>query len=270
MRHNRWIQIVGALFLIGAGIIFMLQNLEILPNLASLFWALLLIAGGVFFLGAFFLGRAHWWTLIVAGGMGGAGLTTLLATLGAPGEVAAALLFICLGGAFAGIYLLDRRLNWWAIIPGGAMAALALGLLLAGLAGGEAFAVVFFLGLGVVFIALYFAPIAGRRRNWWAIIPAGALLSLALVVLFSSVGDGSLAGSMLFLGLGATFGVLYLMRGPEQHTGWAWIPAAALLVFGAFILFVSGAVAYGGIFWSLVLIILGLFLIYRQMRSPRV
>ena len=270
MQQNRWIQIVGALFLIGAGIIFMLQNLGLLPDLAPIFWGLLLLAGGLVFLGAYVSGRAHWWPLFPAAGLGGSGLLIILATLGVPGEAAASVLFLCLAGAFAVVYTTDRRQNWWAVIPGGAMLILALSMLFANVAGGEAVGVILFLGLGLIFVGLYFAPIEGHRHNWWALIPAGALLSLALVVLISSIpGAGGLAGSMLFLGLGVTFGVLYLMRSTEMPTQWAWIPSLALLAFGAFIFFVSGTVAYGGIFWALVLIALGGFLIFRQLRGAR-
>ncbi len=270
MNQNRWPQYLGALFLIGAGLIFLLQNLGLLPNLTALLWGLLLLAGGMVFLVAFLAGRAHWWTLLAAAGMGGSGLVILLDdVLHLRGDLPAAVLFACLTAAFAAIYRVRPRENWWAIIPGAVMAILAVALLISSAAGGELVGVILFLGLGLAFVALYFAEINGTRQNWWALIPAGALLSLAVVVLLSTYFPraGSLAGSALFLGLGVTFGVLYLLRGPGRPLEWAWIPSVALLGFGVFILAVAGEYPYARLFWPLALVIGGVVLLFRSRRK---
>ena len=265
MPENRWIQVIGAFLLIGAGLIFLSMNLGIMPQFAPLFWAAWLITGGVIFLAAHLVGRAHWWTLIVGCALIGPGLTIVLAeALQLPGEVAGGALLAVLGCGFGGVYLHDRRANWWALIPAGVMAALTAMVLLSTVARGELLGAIFFGGTGLVFLALYFAEIGGRRYNWWTLIPAGALFSLALVVLLSMLSPQA-AGAALFLGLGLTFGVLYLMRGPGRPLQWAWIPAMALLGFGALILLVSGGPA-GNLVWPLVIIALGLAILLASLR----
>lgn len=82
--------------------------------------------------------------------------------------------------AFWLIYLRDRNF-WWAVIPGGVLATLAV---VAGLdnlklpvdTGG-----VFFLGLGLTFLLLAVLP-TSRTSLRWAFIPAAALLAMGVLV----------------------------------------------------------------------------------------
>lgn len=272
--HNRWAEAIGAFFLIGAGVIFLLQNLGLLAILSSLLWAGLFLGGGALFLLAFAVDRSQWWPLIPGSALVGLGLTILLgATLVAGrlsgGEFAGAALFVSVAAGFAGVYAYDRRQNWWALIPAAATGLLALVILSSAIGSGELGAAVLFFGLGLVFAALYFVEIDGRRHNWWTLIPAGALFSLAAVIILSSIGEASLAGGALFLGLGLTFGMLYLMRGPQRPLDWAWIPAVALLGFGVFIVAVSGDTLYARLFWPLSMIVAGLVLFAANLRKQR-
>jgi hypothetical protein len=267
MFQKRIVQVVGGLLLIAVGILALFNQLGFLEDLAPAIWALIFAAGGVIFLSVFFSDRRQWWPLIPGAALIGLGLTIFLATMpGGRGELGAVALFLCLSVPFLYIYLLNRRANWWAVIPGGAMLSLALMILVITLVPDSSWpASILFLGLGTVFVALYFAEIGGRRYNWWTIIPAGALYSLALVILVSPV-NGELAGGTLFLGLGVTFGVLYLMRARTHETAWAWIPALALLIFGAFIAMTGAGDAAIGIFWGLALLLAGGVLLFFTLR----
>ena len=89
---------------------------------------------------------------------------------------------------------------------------------------------VFLASIGASFIAIFFT----NREKWWAIIPGGALLSLASMVLVSQTGIGFLNPvDVLFIGLGLTFGLLGLMSTYlNTNLRWAYIPDAILLVMG--------------------------------------
>ncbi len=274
MKANRWLEVVGALCLIGVGALFLLQNLGLVGGLSSLVWGVPFLAAGVLFLLGFAQDRSQWWPLIPGFALLGVGLAILLggtfANFGLQGgPLAGAAFFASLAVGFACVYLVDRRANWWAVIPGGVVLALTALVLLSTVLEGAWGGAVFFLGLGAVFAALYFVEIDGRRHNWWTLIPAGALLSLAAVVVLSSLGVEELAGAALFLGLGLTFGLLYLMRGPERPLGWAWIPAVALLGFGGVILLVAGDTLVARLFWPLALVIAGLVLFVVNLRRQR-
>jgi peptidoglycan/LPS O-acetylase OafA/YrhL len=74
-------------------------------------------------------------------------------------------------------------------------------------------------------------------KSWWAIIPAGVFASLGLCAVLESViphrayPDTLTWGVYIwvfFLGLAATFGVLWLLR-KSRRTGWAKYPAIGLL-----------------------------------------
>ena len=259
MKGTRWVELIGAVALIAAGILFLLNTMGVIPNLQPVLWAALLGLAGVIFLGIFFSDRRQWWALIPGSALVGVSGAIGFGSIGA-GVLAGVSIFVCLALGFLGVYLVHRKEHWWALIPAFAMAVLALVVLL-GESGGFLGGAVLFLGLGLAFVVLYFVEISGKRHNWWALIPAGALLSLALVVILSGLGAGELAGSALFFGLGITFGVLYLMRGPQRPLDWAWIPSTALLAFGVFVLVVSGGAWYTRFVVPVGLIVAGVVLV---------
>ncbi len=171
-------------------------------------------------------------------------------------------LFAVGGLAFLWAYASNRQ-RWWALIPG--FVLLGLG----GLLGLQAIAprlaegwggAIFLAGISAGFWAIF----AVRREFWWAVIPAGVLLTLAAVAGFSQVFSGAGTGGLFFLGLGATFGLVYLLPTPEGRMKWALIPAAVLIVFGA-LLAASEAqvIRYVG---PAVLLVAGIYLVFRALR----
>lgn len=167
-------------------------------------------------------------------------------------------LFAAGGIAFLWVFARDRE-QWWALIPG--LVLLSLGALL-GLQwiaprlaadwGGP----LFLGGISAAFWAVY----ATRREFWWAVIPAGVMLTLAAVAGITQAFPEA-GGGLFFLGLGGTFALVYFLPTPEGRMKWALIPAAVLLVFGA-VLAASEAeiLRYVG---PAVLVLAGLYLVYR-------
>ena len=205
----RWLgsRILWGVLLVVAGLIFLLESLNILI-LGSLFWSLLFFLGGIFFLSMFVSDRSSWWWLI-------------------PG-------FTLLG--IGGLILLSWAAPGLAETLGG---ALVLG------------------GIGLSFLVVYLV----NRDSWWAIIPAGVMLTLVAVTLFSSRISGAGVGGILFLGLGLTFALVATIPTREGRMTWAWIPAGILTLIGLFIL--AAAEALIGYLWPIALIILGGFFLFR-------
>ena len=112
---------------------------------------------------------------------------------------------------------------------------------------------------GVGFLAIFLT----NPQLWWALIPSGALLSLAGVVVVTSLGGFINPATVLFVGLGLTFGVIGLLSTYLQtNLRWAYIPAAVLLVLGLVVV-----TPFGGAFamvWPLLLIVGGAFLVLRH------
>jgi hypothetical protein len=159
-----------------------------------------------------------------------------------------------------GSYFLYRFANnirgeWWAVIPGSALAGLGADSLLSGILGN--WGGFLFLGcLGVGFLAIYFSD----RERWWALIPGGILVTLALVSVLNNAYGGRETGGFFFLGLGLTFLVLAVLASMQ----WAYIPGVVLLIIGALVgAPFNGAMNY---IWPATLIIGGMFLILQFIR----
>ena len=173
-----------------------------------------------------------------------------------PGPVWAAVLAVA-SGAFWFVFFADAE-AWWAAIPGAALAGAAVTPLMEldpdGL--GQWTEVPMLALLGVGFAAIYLRD----HRRWWAIIPAGVLLTLGIVSSLDSV-SGMETGGLFFLGLGLTFLLVAALPGEKSGRSWALIPGVILLLFGALL-----GTPYRGLtdyLWPAVLIILGGYFVVR-------
>lgn len=166
--------------------------------------------------------------------------------------------------AFLFVFLRAPRTNWWAAIPGfvllGVAGIIALDQLAPEL--GEVWSGPLFLGgIALAFWVIYlFNP-----EQWWAVIPGGVLLTLAVVAGLSPVLEGVETGGIFFFGLGLTFALLALLPTPEGRLTWSIIPAIVLMVMGALI--TAAAAELINYVWPVVLIVGGLYLLYRTFRS---
>jgi hypothetical protein len=169
-----------------------------------------------------------------------------------------AIIFFGAGTAFISV-LIANRLNWWAAIPGTTLMAIgviiAIPLLFPGF-NSSLLGTIFLAAIGLSFWLVYFIS----PSNWWAIIPGGALFTLAAIAGFSDV-NGFETGSLLFIGLAMTFALVALLPANGQHMTWPWIPAGILFVFGALILFNTSQ--WGRYLWPVMLIVVGAVIILR-------
>jgi len=149
--------------------------------------------------------------------------------------------------------------NWWAAFPGFILAGLGVVILLpetlSEIGGG-----IFLGAIGLSFWAVY---LTGRDR-WWAIIPGGVLLTLAVVsALPEQFLGGADSGGVFFLGLALTFLLVALLA----NMRWAYWPAGALGFFGVFLFFQSQVFLLSYIAAG-VLILAGVYIVLRSLRSP--
>ncbi len=202
-----------------------------------------------------------WGAMLIA--MGAFFLLQVTGIFGVLSTLFWALAFAAGGAVFLYVFLTGLHSRWWAAIPGFTLLGLAATIFYDRFAppffsdiGGA----VFLASIGAGFIAIFFT----NREQWWAMIPGGALLSVAAVVLVDQAGVGFLnPASVLFIGLGLTFGVVGLMSTYlNMNLRWAYIPAAILLVMGT-VIFTPFAGVLGWI-WPLALIGGGAYLVLRR------
>jgi hypothetical protein len=159
------------------------------------------------------------------------------------------------------------RAEWWQLLPAWTLTSLATMALTSILpdVGRALLAAQVFGGLALAFGHIY---LAARTERWWAILPGGFMLVLALVVGASAwVEAVDLLAGLLFVGLGLVFFLLYLLD-QKRRQWWALIPGSVLVVFGALAL-AAGRVEEAGLlrWWPLALILLGLLLALRPARK---
>ena len=100
-----------------------------------------------------------------------------------------------------------------------------------------------------------------QRGQWMPSVPAGTLLTLAVV----SLGDHFPffdGGTLFFLGLAFTFALVYFLPSGGRRMSWAWIPSIALFGMAAMISFFSNQ--HSAFLWPVLLIAVGLFLAVRS------
>lgn len=169
-------------------------------------------------------------------------------------------MFVLVGLAFLGA-LIQNRANWWAAIPGVTLVSIGALIGLRELPGVAQYGGSLVLGgIGLSFWLVYLvAP-----QNWWAIIPGGTMLSLAVVAGVDATRlRGIDSGGFLFLGLAVTFALLGILPNGGRKMNWPWIPALVLLVMGVLISFSSPV--FANYIWPVVLILLGVFFLTRNM-----
>ncbi len=208
---------------------------------SRLLWGLVLVVGGILLLldsFGIFKGGALFWTILLA---------------------AAGVLFIS--------YYVTNRQHWWSLIPGVIFLAIAatIGLdnFLPGFTRSDFNGSIILGGIALAFLLIYLV----ERSNWWAIIPAGVMATIAVVAVVDSMTSSAASGGIFFIGLGVTFALVALLPNPVGHMRWAWIPASILGIIGILILFTAeNLINY---IWPVVIILGGLFLVGRAILRPK-
>ena len=205
--------------------------------------------------------RVFWGSILILGG-----ILFLLQNLGivALGDLFWAVVLIFGGLFFIGIYVYERA-NWWALIPGSALLATGVvnlvGFLVPRFAdfwGG----LIIMGSLGLAFLVIYW----NRPGTWWAIIPAGVMLTLGFISLVDNLDLKIDSGGLLFIGLGLTFAIVAMIPRAAHDMRWAWIPAIVLFLMG--VLMMASAGQFFNLLGPILLILAGGYLLLRTFR-PR-
>jgi hypothetical protein len=205
-------------------------------RLINLFWGLILIAGGAYTLartmGVEVTQDPTVWAFI----FGGISIVSLI------------------------FYFAAGVKNWEMLIPAGIFGGLAItSALVAKGVDDPVMASPIFIGIGLPFIVAF---IIDGRRNWWALIPTGAMAFLTLVLFAVDRVAGEWIGSGLFFILAATFFFVYLSR----RVLWAAIVAYVMFILGFMpLMAMTSRPEFSGI---IVLFAIGLPFLYVYLKSP--
>ena len=163
---------------------------------------------------------------------------------------------------FIGMYFSTHRTQFWPLIPG----IISLGLCLLILSDEIGIRDQIGAGIFMLFIGLSFLAVAiFHHEHWWAIIPAGMVGSVSMVIFFGDI----LGVGLMFLCMGVTFLALYfvLLSRPEKHW-WPLIPGGILAFMGLLFLF-FGPVEFGKYILPVALIVVGVILIIQHLKEKK-
>ena len=204
----------------------------------------------------------NWWAWIPGGVMLFLTLTTLLVD-SAGGEWVGALFLFLIAFSFLAVYL-NSRTRTWALIVAYVLAVLGIApIMLTGGRDAAYYGPIFLFAVALPFLVVYLRS----SENWWAIIPAGAVTTIALIAALAIAGiiqdenQGGYANALLMGGLAATFAVVWL-----RHTKpWARVVTIALALAAIASVFFA---SYSQIVWPVAIILGGIYLFFTALR-PR-
>lgn len=206
--------------------------------------------------------RVFWGILLVLGGI--ALLLENLNIFKVGGLVWGIILGVA-GLVFLTVYL-ENRTAWWSLIPGVTLLSICSAAVIEAvfpslsefITGAAVLG-----GIGFSFFLVYLVD----RENWWAVIPAGVLVTLGIISIIEA-GDFDVdTGGYFFIGIGLTFLLVAILPTPQGQMKWALIPAMILLVMG--VLITAAVQDIFNFIWPLIIILGGGYLIIRALNSAR-
>jgi len=171
---------------------------------------------------------------------------------------------LALAAVFFLSVFLQNKANWWALIPGLTLLSVGIIVLINWISPdhGERWSgSIILAGIGLSFALIYLVA----RQNWWAIIPAGVLFTLAVIAGLEEFFPALGTAGLFFLGLGLTFALVALLPNPQGDMRWAWIPGGILLLVGSIFLVAGGNLLV--YVWPVILILAGGLFIVRALRN---
>jgi len=203
----------------------------------------------------------NWWALIPGGVMLFLGLLMLVVDT-ARGEWIGSLFLFMVALSFFVVYL-NNRTHQWALLVAYILFVLSIAPAMASFGGDTAgyFGSVFLFAIALPFFIVYFRA----NENWWAIIPAGVMTTLSVITILAIAGwirdteTGGYSNAILMGGLAITFGFVWL----RHSKTWAKIVTIVLAALAVASVFFT---SYTEIFWPIVFLLAGGYLLFTAMR----
>ncbi len=225
-------------------------------KLISLFWGLVLILAGAFFLARevgyfasvpdgvwkyifagvsllFFTswigaGVRNWGWLFPACIFGGLSITLLMENLNIQSSAVGMPILLGVAIPFIAAFLLDRKKNRWALIPAWVMLVISMITLLADWVDGNLMGTFVLYSIALPFLIVYLQD----RKQWWPLIPAGVLAVIGLIPLLDSL----LSGDNMAVAIMGLFSLAFLVVFfSSRENWWALIPAGMFITIAVII-----------------------------------
>ncbi|MCB2180071.1 hypothetical protein KQH54_03005 [bacterium] len=155
---------------------------------------------------------------------------------GDAGNIIWASLFAASGIFVFSLYL-KRRENWWWLVISLMLFSMSIGNIAGLFSGLKSYSpLITLFGAAIGFIIFYLID----RNQWWAMIPGGILTALGINEALKITSPEIEVNGILYLGLGISFLLIFLVPTKEGRSNWAILPAAILLAIGLLSSFQQG------------------------------
>lgn len=220
--------IIGGLIFILLGGYLSVVALGIVPKLPISVWAFVLAMISVLSFTAYVLGgwRAWGW-LFPALIFGGWAAVAVLDRMNIADAWIGSIAIWSIAAPFWLVLLIERKRHWWPVIPGGILTSVGFMPLAESVLVDDAAAGIMLYGIALSFGLVF---LFNRRRNWWALVPAGVLLFAGTFPLLDSLAvSEEIIGMFASLFIGLIFLSAFLFW---RNNWWALIPAGLFVSAG--------------------------------------
>jgi hypothetical protein len=186
------------------------------------------------------------------------GLLVLFGNLGfyhVVNRVLWAIVLAGIGVPFLLVYAADNK-QWWSLIPGCTMVGIGFSLITRGPLG----AVIINGSIAVAFYLIFLSD----RQNWWALIPGWVMTGVSMIIFLAWIGLDWLIAPFVMFAIAVPFLVVYLV---DREQWWALIPGGLMTGIGVLILL--GKLFSCKTLGPAILILLGIWLLYRSFRPKQ-
>jgi hypothetical protein len=206
--------------------------LELYIDINIKLWAGLFAAAGVGIFLVFLSDRSEWWPLIPSYILVAiAGLLAVVAWDLLVDNALATYVLLAIALPFVVVYLRDRK-QWWALIPAYVMVVIAFIVFVeeAGVLPDYLVGTGVLVAIGLPFLAVYLRD----RSNWWALIPAYAMISISVIIPLSELNiEEMLIPAYVMFAIALPFLFVYMR---DRSNWWALIPGGIMAAIGAVML----------------------------------
>ena len=224
--NSKRINLIWAVALILLGGVFLAENLGFISQVSALGWGIAFAVLSLLSFGGYFsAGLKAWGWLVPAMIFGGLAATVWLADTGFNQPAIGSIILGSIAVPFVVAFLVDRKTNWWALIPAWIMGLLTIIVLITDVVPSEAMGTLVLWGIGLPFLVVYLTD----RTRWWALIPAGVMGVIGIIPLLTMGVNESIIGPLVMFLFALPFLVAYFW---STKNWWALIPAGLFVSIG--------------------------------------
>jgi hypothetical protein len=234
--NKKIISLFWGLILILAGAFFLAREVGYFSAIPDGFWKYIFAGISLLFFTSWLATGVHnWGWLFPACISGGVAVTILLDELGNVGSAAGMPVLLGVALPFIAAFLVDVKKNRWALIPAWVMLVVSMITLISDRVDGNLIGAFVLYSIAFPFLVVYLLD----RKQWWALIPAGVLAVIGIIPLLSSLFSGGLM-AVAIMGLFAmAFLVVFFW---SRANWWALIPAGTFISIGVMIWLITSEI----------------------------